>query len=165
MDMQTGLAYSEDYSANSASIWAYARASGWRPRPVGYAGPVTLCNYIQSVEKAGTRGAEFAYKTVNTDVMTWVMERVTGLPFSRLLQDRIWAPLGCQKDGYIIVDAAGMAMTGAGLSAVVSEKNPRQVSGRNAALANRAGSDEADGPAESRQNSLPPKNRIYAHAN
>ncbi|MER8809610.1 serine hydrolase domain-containing protein [Mesorhizobium australicum] len=121
MDMQTGLAYSEDYSANSASIWAYARASGWRPRSAGYVGPGTLCDYIQSVEKEGTHGAEFAYKTVNTDVMTWVMERVTGLPFSRLLQERIWAPLGCREDGYIIVDAAGMAMTGGGLSATLRD--------------------------------------------
>ncbi|MHC2419512.1 serine hydrolase domain-containing protein [Sinorhizobium meliloti] len=121
MDMQTGLAYSEDYSVADASIWSYARASGWRPRPPGYVGPRNLCDYIQSIDRDGIHGANFSYKSVNTDVMTWVMERVTGTSFPHLLHDRIWSPLGCEEDGYMIVDAAGMAMSGAGLSATLRD--------------------------------------------
>ncbi|MER8836962.1 serine hydrolase [Mesorhizobium sp. M0909] len=120
MDMQTGLASSEEYIDRHASIWAYARACGWRPRPSGYDGPHTLRDYLKTISKKGAHGEEFAYKTVNT-VMTWVMERVTGCSFAQLLHERLWAPLGCEEDGYIITDPAGRSMAGAGLSATLRD--------------------------------------------
>jgi CubicO group peptidase (beta-lactamase class C family) len=69
------------------------------------------------VGKQGPHGEAFAYKTVNTEVMAWVMARVTGRPFAQLLHERLWAPLGCEEDGSILVDPAGMPMAGGGLSA------------------------------------------------
>lgn len=117
MDMQTGLAYSEVYADRSSSIWDYARASGLRPRPAGWHGPATCCDYLATVRKEGPHGEAFAYKTVNTEVMAWVMARVTGRSFAQLLHERLWAPLGCEEDGYLLVDPAGMPMAGGGLSA------------------------------------------------
>lgn len=117
MNMQTGLAYSEDYADKHSSVWAYRYACGWHPRPGGYVGPRTLCDYLRTVQKDGPHGEVFAYKTVNTDVMAWVMARVTGRSFAQLLHERLWAALGCEEDGYVIVDAAGMSMAGGGLSA------------------------------------------------
>jgi CubicO group peptidase (beta-lactamase class C family) len=46
-----------------------------------------------------------------------VMARVTGQPLDAALHERMWAPLGCEEDGYIVVDPAGMPMGGGGLSA------------------------------------------------
>ncbi|UVC15390.1 serine hydrolase domain-containing protein [Mesorhizobium onobrychidis] len=117
MDMQTGLAYTEVYEDERSGVRAYMRACGWRPRPVGYDGPKTLCDYLQTVRKEGTHGETFDYKTVNTDVMTWVMTRVTGRSFAELLQERLWAPLGCEEDGYLTIDPVGTPLAGAGLSA------------------------------------------------
>lgn len=121
MDMRTGLDYSEDYDDKQASFWAHARACGWRPRPVGYGGPQTLCDYLCTMRKKGAHGESVDYKTVNTDALAWVMNRVTGRSFAQLLHERLWAPLGCEEDGYIFVDAAGTAMAGAGLSATVRD--------------------------------------------
>ncbi|WP_352631834.1 serine hydrolase [Mesorhizobium sp. M0227] len=44
------------------------------------------------------------------------MARVTGHSFAKLLQERLWQPLGCEDDAYVIVDRAGMPMAGGGLS-------------------------------------------------
>lgn len=60
--------------------------------------------------------AKAAFDDVS-EVMAWVMARVTGRSFAQFLHDRLWAPLGCDEDGYLIVDSAGIAMAGAGLSA------------------------------------------------
>lgn len=116
MDMETGLAYTEDYVDERSSTRAYGRACGRRPRPAGYDGPQTLCEYLCTVRKEGAHGEAFAYKTVNTDVMGWVMSRVTGRSFAQLLQERLWMPLGCEEDSYVTADPVGMQMTGSGMS-------------------------------------------------
>ncbi|MBB6305579.1 MULTISPECIES: serine hydrolase domain-containing protein [Rhizobium] len=121
MDMRTGLNYSEEYSDSDASVWKYARASGWRPRSGNYDGPKTIYDYLKTITKNGAHGKALAYKTVNTEVMTWVLERVTGRAFADLLHERLWAPLGCEEDGYILTDAAGTAIAGAGLSATLRD--------------------------------------------
>lgn len=121
MDMQTGLAYTEDYANERSGVRAYSRASGYRSRPAGYVGPRTLCDYLRTVRNEGAHGEAFAYKTVNTDVMAWVMARVTGRSFVQLLHERLWAPLGCEEDAYVIVDAVGTPLVGGGLCATLRD--------------------------------------------
>jgi CubicO group peptidase (beta-lactamase class C family) len=121
MDMQTGVDYTEVYADPTSSIWEYARASGLRPRPAGYSGAKVVCDYLPKLRKQGDHAQAFAYKTVNTEVMAWVMARVTGKSFTQLLQERLWAPLGCEQDGYIVTDPAGMPMAGGGLSATLRD--------------------------------------------
>ncbi|SFV17414.1 serine hydrolase domain-containing protein [Bradyrhizobium arachidis] len=121
MDMQTGLAHTEEYTDERSDVWAYRIASGRRPRPAGYLGAQTLCDYLRTVRKQGTHGEVFAYKTVNTEVMAWVMACVTGRSFAQLLHERLWAPLGCEEDGYVIVDPAGMPSAGGGLNATLRD--------------------------------------------
>jgi len=121
MDMQIGVAYSETYADPAAHIWDFARACGLRPRPPGHAGATTACDYLRTLKKEGAHGQAFAYKTVNTEVMCWLMAAVTGQSLVQLLQERFWSPLGCEEDGNILVDPAGMAMGGGGLSATLRD--------------------------------------------
>jgi CubicO group peptidase (beta-lactamase class C family) len=117
LDMQVGVAYSEDYANPAAEIWAYARAGGLKPRPRDYSGPDNFYESLQSLRKEGEHGAAFAYKTVNTEVLSWIMKRVTGTSLESMLSQRIWSRLGCEEDAYITVDSVGVAMGGGGMSA------------------------------------------------
>ena len=117
LDMQIGVAYSELYADPKAHIWDYSRAGGLRSRPRDYAGPTNFYEYLQTLRPEGDHGAAFAYKTVNTEVMCWVMKRVTAVALQDMLSDRIWSRIGCEQDGYITVDSIGVPMGGAGLSA------------------------------------------------
>jgi CubicO group peptidase (beta-lactamase class C family) len=117
LDMQTGVAYSELYADPKAHIWDYTRAGGLRSRPRNYAGPTNFYEYLQTLRPEGEHGAAFAYKTINTEVMCWVMKRVTGIALPDMLSDRIWSRIGCEEDGYITVDSIGVPMGGGGLSA------------------------------------------------
>jgi CubicO group peptidase (beta-lactamase class C family) len=116
LDMTTGIGYVEDYADDSSSIWSMSRAGGFRPRPAGYDGPETFCEYIQTLEKAGDHGERFAYKTVNTDTLAWVMRRVTGKSVSRLMRDYLWSRLGVEQDAYFSVDCSGVEFAGASLN-------------------------------------------------
>jgi CubicO group peptidase (beta-lactamase class C family) len=121
LDMQIGVAYSELYSDPAAQIWAYTRAGGLRPAPPGYEGPGSFYEFLLTLRKEGAHGEAFVYKTVNTEVMTWVMQRVTGAPLAQLLSQRLWSALGCEEDGYLSVDSVGTAMGGAGLAVTLRD--------------------------------------------
>lgn len=117
MDMQIGVAYSEAYADPNAQIWDYSRAGGLRPRPAGYGGPQSFYEYLQTLRPEGRHGEAFAYKTVNTELMCWVMKRVSGIPLAQMLSERLWQPLGCEQDAYLSLDPIGVPMGGGGLCA------------------------------------------------
>ena len=86
-----------------------------------YTGPRSYHEFLLTLRKEGEHGTAFDYKTVNTEVMAWVMQRVGGVPLAELLSQRIWSPMGCEDDGYISVDSTGTAMGGAGLAATLRD--------------------------------------------
>jgi len=121
LDMQVGVAYSELYSDPAADIWDYARAGGLRPLPPDHQGPASFHEFLVTLRKEGEHGRAFAYKTVNTEVLCWVMQRAGGSPLAEMLSRRIWSPLGCGEDGYLSVDSTGTAMGGGGLAATLRD--------------------------------------------
>lgn len=117
LDMRTGLKYSENYLDPNAEIWQHTRAGGVMPRPAGYEGPQTFYEFLQSVKKEGEHGGAFAYKTVNSDALGWVIRRVTGKSIGQVLSERIWSRLGAEQDAYFTVDSVGNEFAGGGLNA------------------------------------------------
>jgi len=116
LDMTTSIHYSEDYTDPQAEIWQHGRAGGILPRPVDHVGAMSFYEFLATLRQDGAHGRAFAYKTVNTDVLGWVMRRVTGLTLGELLQQRIWSQLGAEQDGYLMVDATGTEFAGGGFN-------------------------------------------------
>ena len=117
LDMQIGVAYSEIYSDPAAQFWDYARAGGVSPRAPGYTGTRNFYDFLLTLKKEGAHGQAFAYKTVNTELLCWIMKRVTGMGLADMLAERIWQQLGCEQDAYLTVDSDGVAFGGGGLNA------------------------------------------------
>ncbi len=117
LDMTTSLDYSEDYSDPQADIWVYSMAASPLPKPDGYRGPNGYFEYLQTVKPSGPHGEAFGYKTVNTDVMGWIVSRVSGMEVTELLSERIWSRLGAEQDAYMTVDGKGTPFAGGGMSA------------------------------------------------
>jgi CubicO group peptidase (beta-lactamase class C family) len=116
LDMTTGLDYSEDYSDEKSPFWDLLRAVGLMPRPPNYGGADSSYRYVQTLRKSYAHGERLDYKTVNTDVLGWVLRRVTKRSISELLRERLWSALGVEQDGYFIVDATGVEFVGGGLN-------------------------------------------------
>lgn len=116
MDMTTALDFSEDYADPEAEIWAYSRA-GNPLRPAGETGPEGYWAFLETVTKAGMHGEGFGYKTVNSDVLGWVIARATGQSVADLLADRIWTRIGAQREAFYTVDALGTPYAGGGFNA------------------------------------------------
>ncbi|NYT61288.1 serine hydrolase [Alcaligenaceae bacterium] len=117
LDMTTGLKYSEDYANPQAEVWAHAQAGNPLPKPQGYAGPRSYYEYLQTVQPQGRHGSSFGYKTINTDVLGWIIARVSGRNVAELLSERIWSRMGAEQDAYMTVDSTGTPFAGGGLSA------------------------------------------------
>jgi hypothetical protein len=119
LDMTTGLDYSEDYTSARADIAILARAAGWAP-PLPDT-PDGIRAYLPQIKPAGRHGDTFTYRTCNTDVLAWILHRVTGQPLHRLVSERIWQHLGCEHDAYYSVDATGTEFAGGGLNTTLRD--------------------------------------------
>lgn len=117
MDMTTALQYSEDYSNPDAEIWAYS-ASGNVFRGTDYKGPANYYEYLKTVKKiAGMEhGEAFGYRTINTELLGWIISRVTGKNIAELVSERIWKPLGAHHNGYYQLGTSGITFAGGGFN-------------------------------------------------
>ncbi len=117
MDMTTALQFSEDYEDPNAEIWQFSAAGNPLPKPKDYNGPRTYYEYLPTVKKKGVHGVAFGYKTVNSDVLGWIIARVTGKTVAEVLSEKIWRKLGTDQDAYYSVDAIGTPFAGGGFNA------------------------------------------------
>ena len=117
MDMTTGVKYSENYADPNADIWVYSRAASPLPKPEGYKGPNGYWEYLQQVQPDGRHGDEFHYKTINSDMLGWIITRVTGKEVTQLASERLWSKMGAEQAAYQTVDGKGVPFAGGGLTA------------------------------------------------
>ncbi|MHA6261797.1 serine hydrolase domain-containing protein [Arenibacterium sp. CAU 1754] len=117
MDMTTGVQYSEDYSDPNADIWLYSAAASPLPKPADYNGPDGYWEYLQQVQPDGEHGDAFHYKTINSDMLGWMISRVTGKAVTELASERLWRRMGAEQDAYQTVDGKGVPFAGGGVTA------------------------------------------------
>ncbi|MFZ6780528.1 serine hydrolase domain-containing protein [Undibacterium sp. Ji83W] len=116
MDMTIGVQYSENYADPKAEVWDYARSGGLLPTAATYDGPKTFYDFLVKLKKEGKHDEAFAYKTVNAEVLAWIVKRASGQNLSDLLSERIWQKLGTENDAYFAVDSVGTEQGGGGLN-------------------------------------------------
>lgn len=121
LDMTTAIHYSEDYTDPKADVFAFALAGGIFPRPADYAGPDGYYSYLPTLRKEGEHGSQFAYKSVNSEVLGWLIARVTDRNPINLLQERIWGQLGAEQDAYILADSHGTGWAAGGFNATLRD--------------------------------------------
>ncbi len=116
LDMTTALEFSENYVGGSDSFLAFARAVGVFQRPAGYTGPSSIMQFLPTIARRGNHGEAFIYRSPNTEVLGWLIARVTGKRPEVVLQERIWDRLGAEADASIALDPAGAAVASGGLN-------------------------------------------------
>jgi len=117
LDMTTALRHTEVYSDPASDFADYARATGLVPRAAGYAGPCSTYDYLATIAGSGQHGEAFAYRSINTDVVGWLIARVSGAPPHEVLRARIWSVLGAEDDAHLQVDSEGTPLVAVALNA------------------------------------------------
>lgn len=116
LDMTTAIDYSEDYADAGSGIGDFSLALALTPRPVDYAGPGDMYAYLATLAADGEHGKAFTYRTINTEVLGWIVARIEGKRAHEVYSARIWQPLGMHDDADMLVDPAGTPFTGGGLN-------------------------------------------------
>lgn len=122
LDMTTGLDYDETYTDPKAAVWESAYASAILPRPQGYAGPRDTYDYLRTIRKKGAHGEAFAYKSVNAEVVGWLVARASGQKTHEFLSQRLWQKLGAEQDAYILLDPIGTPLAAGGFNATLRDQ-------------------------------------------
>lgn len=118
LDMTTGIA--ADDSGNLGTVgekmdycWYRARPSSWLR---------TYWEIALSIgEQVRPHGAKFDYKSIDTAVVGFVLQRVTGLSMADLLSQEIWAPMRAQEDAYVVLDDSGFGLASGGMCATLRD--------------------------------------------
>ena len=62
-------------------------------------------------------GTGFDYSGVNTFLLSWIIEKVTGMPFQDALTREVWRHIGAESDAAIFAGRLGVPLTTGGLMA------------------------------------------------
>ena len=115
LDMQVDIDFNEDYLATSGKFVEYRTATAWHPCEVD-AIDQNLHEFLCTLGKGkGEHGQVFRYKSPNSDLLGWVLERASGERLAELLAKYLWQPMGAEADAYITVDRKGAARTAGGI--------------------------------------------------
>jgi hypothetical protein len=126
LDMTTGVQFIEEYTDIDSDIGRTDVASGWKAipdnAPTGSYWPSCIWDQILSLKQTDARhGARFYYRSIETDVIAHVMERVSGLKLAELVSRELWMKMGAEDDAYFTVDSAGYALADGGFNATLRD--------------------------------------------
>jgi CubicO group peptidase (beta-lactamase class C family) len=115
LDMQVSIDFVEDYQATSGMFVEYRTSTAWHPCAVD-AIDQNLHDFLCSVGPGnGENGHKFQYRSPNSDLLGWVLERASGERLAKLLSRYLWQPMGAEADAYITVDRKGAARAAGGI--------------------------------------------------
>jgi hypothetical protein len=119
LDMRTGVAFRETYTALDAEVRVMERSMGWRPAEPG--DPAGAYPYLLTLGREGPHGGAFSYRSADTDMLGWVCERAGGTRMADLISALIWQPIGAERDAEITCDPLGSAIHDGGVSAAARD--------------------------------------------
>jgi len=119
LDMRTGVAFRETYTAPDAEVRVMERSMGWRPAEPG--DPAGAYPYLVTLGREGPHGGAFTYRSADTDMLGWVCERASGTRMADLISALIWRPIGAERDAEITCDPLGSAIHDGGVSATARD--------------------------------------------
>jgi CubicO group peptidase (beta-lactamase class C family) len=117
LDMATGIDCPDDYEDKSACYYRFATTIGegyWDEKSPD--NPYTLLASLE-VGHFAEQGTSYEYAGVNTFVLGWLVEKVTGMPFQDALTREIWSRIGAENDASMAAPRFGVPATDGGLLA------------------------------------------------
>lgn len=124
LDMGSGVAYSEEYTDPYSDVGRTDVASGWKPKPAGDTRdwPRSMWQQVLGLkQREAEHGSRFSYRSIETDVLAFMLERVSGLRLPELLSREIWQKMGMEESACYTVDPEGYALADGGLNACLRD--------------------------------------------
>ena len=126
LDMTTGVKFNEDYTDPHSDVAQLDVASNWKPVPSeidpGLKWPAHVWEQILGLKQLKQpHGEQFEYRSIETDVLAFCMERVTGKRLAQIVSEEVWQKLGAEESACFTVDPAGYSIADGGFNATLRD--------------------------------------------
>lgn len=126
LDMASGVTFDETYTDPCSDIGQLDVSSGWKPIPPGtdpaFRWPRHVFEQVLGLGKLECRhGDRFSYRSIETEVLGFCMERATGKRLPQIISEQVWAPMGAEQSACFTVDAVGSALADGGFNACLRD--------------------------------------------
>lgn len=126
LDMTTGVRFSETYTDPYSDIGQVDVACGWKPVPPGsdtkFKWPKHMWELIlRLTDVTRPHGTQFEYRSIETDVLAFCMERVSGKRLSQLVSEVLWQKMGAEESACFTIDPASFALADGGFNACLRD--------------------------------------------
>jgi CubicO group peptidase (beta-lactamase class C family) len=101
------------YTDPSHPFYRFEASLGWRPTAHP---PPSTYDLVAALPARRPPGAAYEYTSVNTFVLSWLVERLTGLDFAEAVGREIWCRAGFEAPAQLCRSPAGAPVSHAGLS-------------------------------------------------
>lgn len=118
LQMRSGVDYEERYDFDHPGVAARNHIAALVRNGARFA------DVARTVKRLHPPGAVFQYKTLDTAVLGWLIERVSGGTVAGYTAQKLWEPLGAEQDGFYIMDGppgVGREFSGAGFNATLRD--------------------------------------------
>lgn len=118
LDMASGLDCGDgDYGDWNSCYYRYSMTigDGYRTESAGD-NPYDFVINLKGTKKIG-QGQAYSYSGLNTFVLAWMVEKITGLSFQDVLSQEIWYHIGAESNASYIAPRYGVPMTHGGFMA------------------------------------------------
>ncbi len=117
LDMASGLDCADDYEDRTSCYYRYSMAIGDGHRSADAPDdPYEFVANLQATRHAPS-GQVFSYSGMNTFVLAWLVEELSGMPFQDAFSREIWYHIGAEADASYIAPRYGIALTHGGFLA------------------------------------------------
>jgi len=114
LDMATGIDCPEEYYDPSSCYHRLMETTGeahWDAdsgdNPYTYIAGLDVGSYAE-------QGTSFEYQSINTYILGWLVEELTGMPFQDALSKEIWTKIGAEGEAAILAPRYGVPMFAGG---------------------------------------------------
>ena len=112
LQMSTGVLFNEDYADYSSDINRFGRA---------IATGTSMRDFSKTLTREKEPGTYMHYVSINTQVLGFLLQKVTNRSISEYLYEKIWNPLGMEDSAYFILDDVEDELALGGLNATLRD--------------------------------------------
>jgi len=121
-DMASGMEGVEDslaaYSDPNHKHYQFEASLGWQP--LTSAMPESVRSYetydfLKTFKRVRKAGEAQRYTSANTEVLSDLLERVTGKPLPQIIGEMLWSKISAENDGYFLLNPKGFPIAHAGM--------------------------------------------------
>lgn len=113
LDMSSGMGIDDNLFAS-----IFFNENGWIGNDKSKGGPA---GQLAPMKKTGPSGQIYEYFSLNTEVLGWIIERITNRTAVELIEERIWQKMGAEFDALMFLPNSNDRMYMGGMSAALRD--------------------------------------------